>query len=164
MQVLVPQFGYFLWSLIIFLIFFFLLKKFAWKPILKGLKDREDSIASSLEAAEKAREEMQNLQAENEKILHEARAERESVLKEAREMKEEIVSKARTEAQEEATRMIEKAREEIQAQKMAAITDIKNQVGQLSLEIAEKVLRKELADKDAQQNYVDGMVAELNLN
>lgn len=164
MEVIMPKLGLFVWALVIFLIVFFLLKKFAWKPILDALKAREESIENSLQEAQKARDEMSNLKAENEKILREARAEREIILKEARDMKDAIVNEARTEAKEEADRMISNAREEIMSEKMRAITEIKNQVGMLSLEVAEKLLRRELQNKDEQQKVVDQLVEDLKLN
>ncbi|MCB9231103.1 MAG: F0F1 ATP synthase subunit B [Bacteroidia bacterium] len=164
MEVIMPKLGLFVWALVIFLIFFFLLKKFAWKPILEALKKREEGIENSLQEAQKARDEMQNLKSENEKILREARAEREVILKEAREMKESMINEARTEAKEEADRIMAQTRDEIQSEKMRAITEIKNQVGMLSLQIAEKLLRKELADKDQKQAVVDQMIDDLHLN
>lgn len=164
MDILLPQLGLFFWSTIIFLALFFLLRKFAWKPIMKGINDREDSIQNALDEARKAREEMKNLNAENEKLLAEARSERDAMLKEAREMKDRMISEAKTESDKEAKRIIQNAREQIESEKLAALTDIKNQVGTLSLEIAEKVLRHELSNPAAHKQVVDKLVDELHLN
>lgn len=164
MEILLPQLGLFFWSTLIFLTLLFLLRKFAWKPIMKGIHDREVGIQNALDEAKKAREEMQNLKSDNERLVVEARAERDAMLKEAREMKEKMISDAKGEAEKEAARIVENAREQIQSEKMAALTEIKNQVGQLSLEIAEKVLRQELANPAAQKQTVDKLVDELHLN
>jgi len=164
MEILIPQLGLFFWSLLIFVILLFLLSRFAWKPIMKGIKDREESIQNALDEAKKAREEMSNLQADNERLLAEARAERDELLKEAREMKEKMIKDAKDEAEKEATRIVENAREQIQGEKRAALTEIKNQVGALSLEIAEKVLRQELSNPAAQKEVVEKLVKELHLN
>jgi len=164
MEILLPQLGLFFWALILFLLLFILLRKFAWKPIMQSIKDRETTIQNSLDEAKNAREEMANLQADNERLLAEARAERDALLNEARTMKDKIISEAKTTAESEATRIVEQAREQINSEKMAAMTEIKNQVGALSLEVAEKVLRKELSDSGAQQQLVEKLVSELNLN
>lgn len=164
MEILLPQLGLFFWSSIIFLALFFLLRKFAWKPIMKGIHDREEHIQGSLDEAKKAKEEMQSLKADNERLLAEARAERDAMLKEARDMKDKMLSEAKGEAEKEAARIVENAREQIQSEKLAALTEIKNQVGTLSLEIAEKVLRQELSNPSAQKQVVDKLVDELHLN
>lgn len=164
MDILLPQLGLFFWSLLIFVILLFLLSRFAWKPIMKGIKDREEGIQNALDEAKKAREEMENMKSDNERLLAEARAERDQLLKEAREMRDKIVSEAKNEAEKEAGRIVENAREQIRGEKMAAVTEIKNQVGQLSLEIAEKVLRQELSNPAAQKDVVEKLVKELHLN
>lgn len=164
MGLLQPQLGLFVWTLVIFLILFFLMRKFAWKPIMKAIHDREDTIQGSLDEAAKARDEMAQLTSQNEKLLQEARIERDNMLKDAKEVADRVKEEARTDASQEAARMIEKAREEIRSEKMAALTEIKNEVGQLSIDIAEKLLRKKLADDKETQEIVDKMVADLHLN
>lgn len=159
-----PSLGLFFWSLLIFLTLFFLLRKMAWKPIMKAIQDREDSIQGSIDEAKKVREEMANLKAENEALLVEARAERDGMLREARAMGEEIVNKSREEATAEYQRTMDKALEEIRAEKMRALVDVKNQVAVLSIEVAEKILRAELSDMKSQQALVDKYVGDLNLN
>ena len=159
-----PSLGLFFWSLLIFLTLFFLLRKMAWKPIMKAIHDREDSIQGSIDEAKKVREEMANLKAENEALLAEARAERDKMLREARAMGEEILSKSRNDADDEYKRTMEKALEEIRAEKMRALVDVKNQVATLSIEVAEKILRSELTTVKTQQEVVDRYVGDLNLN
>ncbi len=164
MEILLPQLGLFFWALVLFVILFFMLRKFAWRPIMKGISDREITIQTSLDQAKKAREEMENLKSDNERLLAEARAEREHLLQEAREMKEKIISEAKKAATEEAGRIVTTAREQINSEKLAAITEIKNQVGNLSLEIAEKVLRNELSNPPVQNTLVEKLVSELSFN
>lgn len=164
MELLMPKLGLFLWTLILFIILLILVGKFAWKPILKALKNREEGIANSLAEAARAREEMARLTADNEQLMAQARADRDQILKEARVIKEQIIADAKTEASEISERMIDKAREEIAAEKMRALTEIKNQVGKLSLQVAEKVIRKQLGDNTEQTAYVDKLVKDLNLN
>ncbi len=152
------------WTTIIFVVFFLLLKKFAWKPILGAVKSREESINNALESAEKARLEMQNLQADNQKLLKEARAEREDMLKEAREIKNKMIEDAKGEAQEQAKKMIAQATAAIESEKKAAMAELKSQVAGLSLEIAEKIVRRELSSKDKQEELVESMLSEAKLN
>tara|TARA_R110001583_G_scaffold103863_3_gene251142 strand:+ start:29412 stop:29903 length:492 start_codon:yes stop_codon:yes gene_type:complete len=152
------------WTTIIFVALLFLLKKVAWKPILGAVKDREDSINEALKSAENARKEMQNLTADNERILKEARAQRDGLLKEAREMKENIISEAKEEAQVQANKVVEQAQATIQSEKQAAIADLKKQVAELSINIAEKVVRGELADKNKQTKLVEDMLKEVTLS
>ena len=152
------------WTTIIFVVFFILLKKFAWKPILGAVKSREESINNALESAEKAKLEMQNLQADNQKLLKEARAEREEMLKEARDIKNKMIDDAKGEAQAQANKMIEQATAAIESEKKAAMAELKNQVASLSLEIAEKVVRGELSNKDKQEQLVASMLNEAKLN
>jgi len=142
--------GLFFWQTLLFLLLFFLLKKFAWKPILNAVNEREDGIKNALAEADNARQEMENLKSDNEKILKEARAERDAMLKDAREIKESMISEAKEEAKTQATKLIEQAKTTIQNEKLAAITDLKNQVADLSINIAEKVMQEELSSKDKQ--------------
>jgi len=151
------------WTTIIFVALIFLLKKVAWKPILGAVKEREDSINKALESAENARKEIQNLTADNERILKEARAERDTMLKEAREIKENMITEAKDEALAQAAKVIEKAKATIESEKHAAIAELKNQVAELSIGIAEKVVRGELADKNKQIKLVEDMLKEVKL-
>ena len=166
MEKLINQFelGLFFWQMLIFVGSILLLKKFAWKPILDAVNTREEGIRSALLSAENARNEMQNLKSDNEKLLAEARAERDLMLKEAREMKEKMVADSKTEAQAEGARMIEQAKAAIQAEKNAAMAELKSQVSSLSLEIAEKLLRDELSNKEAQTKLVEKMLGDAKLN
>ncbi|WP_108869509.1 F0F1 ATP synthase subunit B [Aquimarina aquimarini] len=156
--------GLFFMQAIILLILILLMRKFAWKPILNSLQDREDGIQGALDAAAEAKKEMQNLQADNERILNEARAERDSMLKEAKELKENMITDAKVEAQAEADKIVAKAQATIASEKKAAIADLKNQVAGLSVEIAEKVVRKELSGKDKQLELVETMLEDVTLN
>ena len=158
------SFGLFFWQMILFVLLLLLLKKFAWGPILSALNDREEGIKNALDAAENAKLEMQNLQADNQKLLQEARTEREAMIKEAREIKEKMISDAKEEAKTEADKMIINAQSAIESEKKAAIVEIKNQVANLSLEIAEKVVKGELADKDKQIKLVESMLNDATLN
>ncbi|MHA7942501.1 F0F1 ATP synthase subunit B [Formosa sp. 3Alg 14/1] len=156
--------GLFFMQAIILIILIVLLGKFAWKPILGSLQTREDDIRNAIEAAEKAKLEMQNLHADNERLLNEARAERDTMLKEAREMKDKLILDAKDEAQSQANSMIEAAKHAIESEKKSAMVEIKNHVAELSLEIAEKVVRGELADKDKQLALVDSLLGKSTLN
>ncbi|MES2592998.1 MAG: F0F1 ATP synthase subunit B [Bacteroidota bacterium] len=164
MELVQPSWGLIFWMTISFLIIFFLLAKFAWKPILGMIKEREDSIEAALASAEQAKVEMKLLKSENEKILAEARGERDSMLKEAREIKDKIIAEAKTSAVSEGERLLKSARENIQNEKMAAITDLKNQVAVLSIEIAEKILKTELSSDDKQKSLVKNLLQDVNLN
>jgi len=166
MEKLINQFelGLFFWQVLIFVGLIFLLKKFAWKPILDAVNDREEGIKNALLSAENARKEMQNLQADNQRILQEARLERDSMLKEAREMKEKIVADAKNEAQTQGQKMIEQAKAAIESEKNAAMNELKLQVSTLSLSIAEKVLKDELSNKEAQTKLVEKMLGDVKLN
>ncbi|MGS2763520.1 F0F1 ATP synthase subunit B [Sinomicrobium sp. M5D2P9] len=149
------------WTVLVFIILLVLLRKYAWKPILGAVKNRETSINDALAAAEEARKEMQNLKADNERILKEARAERDTLLKEAREMKEKILADAKEEAQEQGNKIIAQAKLAIEGEKKAALAELKNQVASLSVEIAEKVVKQELSDKDKQLELVENMLGEV---
>ncbi len=164
MDLVNPGFGLVFWTAITFLCLLLVLRKFAWKPILGAVSDREDSIKNALAEADKAREEMENLKSDNEKILKEARAERDAMIKEAREIKDTMISEAKEEAKAQATKLIEQAKTTIQNEKLAAITDLKNQVADLSINIAEKVMKDELASKDKQVALVEKMLGDIELN
>jgi F-type H+-transporting ATPase subunit b len=164
MDLLLPHLGLMFWVLIAFLIVFFLLKKFAWKPIITGLTDRENNIAESIASAEKVKLEMAQLKNDNEKLLAQAREERATLLKEAKETKDRMINEAKEEAKAQAAKILADAQASIQHQKMAALTDIKNQVGNLVVEVSEKVLRRELANKAEQENYIKQLAGEVKLN
>lgn len=164
MELVKPEFGLIFWMSISFLIVVFLMRKFAWGPILSSLKERETSISDALNAAKKAKEEVANMTAENERILQEARNERDILLREARETKDQIISESRARAQVEGDRLITLAREAIVNEKMAAITDLKNQVAYLSIEIAEKMIRQKLSNDDQQKALVQEMLKDVKMN
>lgn len=158
------SFGLFIWQILIFVGLIFLLKKFAWKPILDAVNEREDGIKSALLSAENARKEMQNLQADNQRILQEARLERDGMLKEAREIKEKMIADSKTEAQAQGLKMIEQAKAAIESEKNAAMAELKSQVSNFSIEIAEKLLKDELSNKEAQTKLVEKMLGDVKLN
>ena len=164
MDLLVPDLGLFVWNLLGFLILFFILKKTAWKPILKSLNEREQGISDALATAERVKAEMAQLKNENEALLAKAREERALLLKEARETKEKIINEAKEQAKLEAGKVITDAQAAIEQQKMAALTEVKNQVGTLVVEVAEKILRRELANKAEQENYIRQLSNEVKLN
>ncbi|MFT3825687.1 MAG: F0F1 ATP synthase subunit B [Chitinophagaceae bacterium] len=164
MELLLPGLGLLVWTLLAFLIVFFILKKFAWKPILKGLKDRETTIADAISSAEKVKAEMAQLKSENEALLAKAREERAQMLKEARDTKDKIINEAKEQAKVEANKIIADANQAIQQQKMAALTDVKNQVGALVIEVSEKILRRELSNKGEQEKYIKQLAEEVKLN
>jgi|TARA_B100001778_G_C18576552_1_gene625269 F-type H+-transporting ATPase subunit b len=157
------SFGLFFWQLLIFIFLVLLLKKFAWKPILDTVNERESSIKDAMSEADKARNEMAAIQESNQKVLKEARAEREALLKDARNTGAEIVAQAKTDAKTEANKIISQAQEAIQNEKRAAVNELKNQVAQISLEIAEKVIDTELANKDKQAQLVDKLLKDSSL-
>jgi F-type H+-transporting ATPase subunit b len=165
MEKLIEEFsiGLFFWQTIIFVILIFLLKKFAWSPILKAVNDREQGIKDALDSAEAAKKEMQSLQADNEKIIKKARAERDSLLKEARDLKNSMISQAKDEAKSEAQKIIESANEAILNEKNAAVSDIKKQVASLSIEIAEKLLKEKLSDDNKQMKIVEDLIKDVKL-
>jgi len=164
MGLVTPNPGTIFWMLIIFGIVVFILRKYAWVPILTALKDREESIANALNSAEEAKKEVANLKADNDKIIIEARKEKDIILKEAKVIKEKIVAEAKEKATQETQKSIEQARQQIQAEKNAAITEIKNQVADLSVLIAEKVIKKELSNPGEQEKMVDGLIDDIKLN
>jgi F-type H+-transporting ATPase subunit b len=156
--------GLFILQTALFIALIFLLKKFAWKPILDAVNEREEGIKNALQSAESAKKEMQNLKSGNEKLLADARAERDALMKEAREIKDKMINDAKTEAQAAGEKMIAQAKASIESEKNAAMADLKNQVSSLSLEIAEKVLRDELSNKDSQTKLVEKMLGDAKLN
>jgi F-type H+-transporting ATPase subunit b len=164
MDLLKPDLGLFLWNVIGFLILLFILRATAWKPILKSLNEREKGISDALATAEKVKAEMAQLKSENEALLEKAREERAQLLKEARETRDKIVGEAKDQARQEAAKVIADARVAIEQQKMAALTEVKNQVGNLVVEVAEKILRRELADKSQQETYIRQLTNEAKLN
>ncbi len=164
MELVKPAFGLVFWMVVSFGIIFFILKKFAWKPILNMLTEREESIQNALDSAKKAKEEMLALQAGNEKILQEAKLERDKLLKEARDIKDSIILEAKTTASKEGDRLLAIARENIQNEKAAAVTELKNQVAKLSIEIAEKILKEELSSTEKQKALVSNLLNDVNMN
>ncbi len=163
-DIITPDPGLFIWTVFVFLILLWILNKFAFGPIKTALKKREDSISDALAQAQKARDEMANMKADNEKILNEAREERGRILREAKEARDLIVNEAREKANAEYNRIVEEAKGAINNQKMAAMIEIKNAVGNMVLEVSEKVLRRELANKPEQEAYVKQLVDEIKMN
>ena len=164
MQLLTPGFGLILWTLLAFIIVFVILKKYAWKPILESMSKREQGIADSLATAEKVRGEMALLKSENEALLVKAREERTLMLREAKETKEKIINDAKEQAKIETDKIIADAQSAINQQKMAAIVDLKNQVGNLVIEVSEKILRRELSSKQEQENYIKTLADQVKFN
>tara|TARA_B100000900_G_scaffold414537_1_gene441463 strand:+ start:512 stop:1012 length:501 start_codon:yes stop_codon:yes gene_type:complete len=156
--------GLFFWQTLLFLVLVFFLRKFAWKPILEAVEEREDGIKNALDAADKAKADMEALNADNERIIAEAKLERDSLLKEAREMKENIITEAKEKAALEADKVMVSAKEQINNEKQKAVTELKNHVASLSIEIAEKVLKSELKDADKQKELVGAALREAELN
>jgi F-type H+-transporting ATPase subunit b len=154
----------FFWQFLIFVGLIFLLKKFAWKPILDAVNEREEGIRNALLSAENAKKEMQNLKSDNEKLLADARLERDTMMKEAREIKEKMINDAKAEAQAAGQKMIEQAKATIESEKNAALAELKSQVSSLSLDIAEKLLKDELSNKEAQTKLVEKMLGDVKLN
>ena len=164
MQLLTPDLGLFIWTLLAFLIVFYILKKYAWPAIIKGLNEREQNIANSIATAEKVKLEMAQLKNENEAFMVKAREERTLMLKEAKETKDKIISEAKEQAKTVAAKIVADAQTTINDQKMAAITDMKNQVGKLVIEVSEKILRRELSDKTNQETYIQQLSQDAKLN
>ena len=164
MDLLLPEYGLLIFQTIAFLLLMFLLTKFAWKPVLAAIKEREQSIDDALNKAELAKQEMARLTSQNEDLMKQARAERDEILKEAKILKDSIVLEAKTSAQTEGAKLIEKARIEIENQKKAALAELKGQVSALSLDIAERVLRSQLDDKAKQQDLVANLLKNVELN
>lgn len=164
MELVSPGIGLIFWMTVAFLAVLFILGKYAWKPIMKALKEREMSISDALNAAELAKEEMKMLQFSNEKLMKEARNERDILLAETRKIKDSILEEARLKANEEGNRIINSAKESIHFEKMAAMTELKNQLADLSLEIAKKILQKELSDPQKQEAYVKDLLVNVKFN
>ena len=164
MKLLLPEFGLLIWTLLAFLIVFFILGKFAWPAIVKGLKERETGIADSLATAERVKAEMAQLKSENEALLVQAREERATMLKEARDTKDKLISEAKEQAKGIAEKIIADAQSAIERNKMAALIEVKNEIGILVVEITEKILRRELEDRTAQEKYIKQLSEEVKLN
>jgi F-type H+-transporting ATPase subunit b len=164
MEIVSPGIGLILWMTISFAALIFILRRYAWKPILKSLRDREETIDEALNQANMAREEMKNLKADNEKLLKEAQEERNIILRDARKVKESIIEEARGKANEEANNIVENAKERIQNEKMAAMTDLKNQIAALSIDIAKNILERELSTGKEQEAYIKKLVDNTKLN
>jgi F-type H+-transporting ATPase subunit b len=164
MELLLPGLGLVVWTFIAFIIVFLILKKFAWKPILSSLKERETGIAESLATAERVKAEMAQMKNENEAMMAQAREERARMVKEAKEQGDKMLAEAKEKARGEYDRIIADAQIAIQQQKNAALTDVKNQVGKLVIEVSEKVLRRELANRTEQENYIKGIAENVKLN
>ena len=163
MDLITPDVGLLFWTLVSFIILYLILRKFAWGPILGAVKEREESIKAALDAADNAKKEMENLKADNEKILNEAKTEREAMLKEAREMKSKLISDAENEAKVKAKTMVEAAKTAIQNEKNSAMNELKNTVVDLSVGIAEKLISEELADKDKQLKMIEEILDDSKL-
>lgn len=164
MELLTPGTGLIIWQLIVFVLLFLLLSKLAWKPIINSLKEREVSIQSALDTAEKARLEMSQLKSENEKLLKEAREERDRILKEAREASNRLKDEAQTEAKRTADKIVEDARAAINIEKQAALKEVRIQVALFSLEVAEKLMKKNLSDDKSQKELVENYIKDLKTN
>jgi F-type H+-transporting ATPase subunit b len=164
MDLLIPETGTIIWSFIGFLITFLILAKFAWKPLLNGLKERDNSIARALAAAEEAKRDVSQLHSESEKLLAEAKIERDKIIQEARELKDSVLSDAREQAKKEGHKLIEEARNAIKNERAAAIDDIKRQVAELSVSISEKILMQELDDTEKQRELINKSIVEAKLN
>lgn len=164
MELVTPGIGLIFWMTLSFGLVLFILGKFAWKPIMKGLHEREDSIEKALHAADEAKKEMLKLKAGNEQLLLQAKEERDNLMKEARQMKDAIISEARARADEEGSRIIATARESIQYEKMAALNDLKSQIATISIEIAEKIMKQELADKEKQTKLTESLLKDIKIN
>jgi F-type H+-transporting ATPase subunit b len=164
MQLVTPGIGLLFWMLVSFSLVMYVLGKYAWKPIMKGIHQREDTIEKALEAANDAKKEMLQLKAGNEQLLRDAKDERDALMRDARKVKEAILEEARVKANEEAARILENARENIQFEKMAAINELKNQIATISIEIAEKLIGKELENKDQQQKLTEKLLKDVKIN
>jgi F-type H+-transporting ATPase subunit b len=164
MQLVTPGIGLIFWMLVSFSLVLFVLGKYAWKPIMKGIHQREDTIEKALEAANEAKKEMLKLKAGNEQLLRDAKDERDALMRDARKVKETILDEARIKANEEAARILENARENIQFEKMAAINELKNQIATISIEIAEKLIAKELENKEQQQRLTEKLLKDVKIN
>jgi F-type H+-transporting ATPase subunit b len=164
MELVTPGIGLIFWMTLSFLFLLLILKKYAWKPVLKMLKERETKIEESLQQAEKAHEEMKQLKFSNEELLREAKNERDNILRDARVIREKLIEEARTKATEEADRIVESAKESIKYEKLEALTDLKNQIALLSVDIAEKLIQQELSKDDKQNKLIEKFLSDINFN
>jgi F-type H+-transporting ATPase subunit b len=164
MELVKPEFGLLFWMFVTFFIVLFLMKKFAWGPILKMIHEREETIENALNEAQKARQEIADMQSSNEQLLQEARIERDKILKDAREIRESMLNESKARATAEYEKILATAKADIQTEKMAAINEMKNQVAVLSLEIAEKILRSELSSDQKQKDLVTKLALDIKLN
>ncbi len=164
MDLLTPSFGLIIWTLLAFIIVFLILKKYAWKPILGSLNEREKNISDAILSTEKIKKEMAEMKSENEALLAKAREERAQMMREAKETRDKIISEAKEQARLDTNKIIADAQAAINQQKMASITDLKNQVGNLVIEVSEKILRRELNNKDAQEKYINELAQNVELN
>ncbi len=164
MELLLPKLGLIVWMTIVFAIVFFILAKFAWKPIINALKEREKNISDSILSAENVRKEMSLLKSENEELLAQAREERAQMMRDAKETRDKIIADAKDQARQEMAKIVADAQSVIHQQKMAAIVDLKNQVGNLVLEVSEKVIRRELSNKSEQEKYIQQLTQNVDLN
>ena len=164
MELLLPRLGLIFWTLLAFGIVFYILAKYAWKPILRSLNEREKNISDAILSTEKVKQEMAALKNENEILLAKAREERAIMMREAKETRDKIISEAKEQARAETNKIIAGAQDAINQQRMAAITDLKNQVGNLVIEVSEKILRRELSDKEEQEKYIQQLAANVELN
>jgi F-type H+-transporting ATPase subunit b len=164
MDLLTPDPGLIFWTLLAFLIVFFILGKYAWPAIITGLKAREQGIADAITSAEKVKAEMASLKSENEALLAKAREERAAMVKEAKETSDKMIAEAKEKARTEYDRIVADAQSAINQQKMAALTEVKNQVGSLVIEVSEKILRRELSDKQQQEKYIQELAGDIKLN
>lgn len=164
MELITPGLGLIFWMTLSFLMLVFLLGKFAWKPIMKALKERETSIHDALHAADQAREEMKQLKFSNEQLLREAKNERDIILADARKVRDSIIEESRVKGSEEATRIVQAARESINNEKMAAMTELKNQLAEMSLEVSRKLLKRELSDPKKQEEFIRQLLDEVKFN
>jgi len=164
MELIKPDLGLLIWMLISFSVVVYILAKFAWKPILSALRQRERSISKSLEAAQRAKDEMAKIEFGNEKITQLAKTERENLLKEAKEIKNNIIEEAKKTAKQEAKKIVEEARQSVEGEKNQAINEIKNQIASLSVDIAEKIIKQNLGDESTQKSLVDDLIKDIDLN
>jgi len=164
MSLINPGFGLIIWMTLAFLIVLFILAKYAWKPIMNSLKEREDSIEDALRMADETRKAIENLKLDNEKLLKEAKGERDAILREGRKIKESMIDEAKEKANTEAARIVESAKQRIEAEKRRAMTDIKNMIAKYALEIAEKIMKEEFKDKKKQSSYIEKLLDETRLN
>ena len=164
MELVQPGIGLIIWMTLSFAVVLWVLAKFAWKPIMKALHERETTIDNALNAANKAKEEMKDLKFSNEQLLKEAKEERDAILRAGRKVRDSIIDEAKIKANAEADRIVESAKERIENEKMAATTDLKNQLASLSIEIAEKILKKELSDDNKQKEFIDNLIKDISFN